>query len=331
VWNRTIIAARGTAILATMASAPAFSRRSHFATRLPMPPSDQTPAVGPIPTESRTSAIRPGSTEGRPRVLVAEDNPINQQVVCAQLKLIGADTVVAVDGEVALARWREGGFTLLLTDLQMPRMDGYQLARSIRGEERAPTRIPIIALTANSLQDESLRCRAAGMDDYLTKPVRLVALQAAVERWTDRRGPSLSQAPTTQPPGSRPRPSAREAVEVGVLAGLVGDDPAGLAALLGDFAVSAAQSAVDLSVAAGRGDHGAAGFVAHRLKGAARTVGAIRLGNLCAHVESAAARSDGVALVASLALLQLEVVAVREWIAAASSAKVAAEATDHLR
>ena len=293
-----------------------------------MNPCDETPAVGPIRSESGAASTGPGSR----RVLVAEDNPINQQVVCAQLRLIGADAVVAADGEAALARWREGGFALLLTDLQMPKMDGYQLARSIRSEERAPTRIPIIALTANSLEDESRRCRAAGMDDYLVKPVGLVALQAALERWMGRGGPSLSQAPTTQLSGfHRPRPDAREAVETSVLASLVGDDPEGLAALLGEFAVSAAQSAAELSLAAGRGDHGAAGFIAHRLKGAARTVGAIRLGNLCAHVESATARSDDVGFAASLALLQLEVVAVREWIAAPSRSKAATEAADHVR
>ena len=113
-------------------------------------------------------------------LLVAEDNETNRQLIGHQIRLIGHDAVFAADGAEALARWRSGSFDLLLTDLRMPEMDGYALAAAIRAEEPAGTRLPIIALTANGLGPEAQKCRDAGMDGYLIKPVRLEQLRDVI-------------------------------------------------------------------------------------------------------------------------------------------------------
>ncbi|OAN42966.1 hypothetical protein A6A04_09685 [Paramagnetospirillum marisnigri] len=118
-----------------------------------------------------------------PPVLVAEDHPVNQQVILRQLDMLGYPAELAPDGAAALAAWRSKRFAAVLTDCHMPVMDGFQLTEAIRAEEAlagAP-RIPIIALTANALSGESERCLEAGMDRYLAKPVDLIRLRDALD------------------------------------------------------------------------------------------------------------------------------------------------------
>ena len=117
-------------------------------------------------------------------VLVAEDNPINQKVIGSQLKLLGYRAEIAENGREALALWRSGRFAIVITDLQMPEMDGYDLAASIRREEEAAglPRTPIVALTANAMKEESGRCLAVGMDGYLSKPAPLAAIGAVLDQ-----------------------------------------------------------------------------------------------------------------------------------------------------
>lgn len=118
-------------------------------------------------------------------LLVAEDNAINQKVIMRQLALLGVEAEVAENGQEALERWQQGDFALLLTDVHMPLMDGYALSTAIRAEESRTDRghLPIIALTANVLQGEIDHCKAAGMDDYLAKPVQLAVLQKMLQKW----------------------------------------------------------------------------------------------------------------------------------------------------
>lgn len=118
-------------------------------------------------------------------LLVAEDNAINQKVIMRQLALLGVEAEVAENGQKALERWQQGDFALLLTDVHMPLMDGYVLSAAIRAEEVRTGRghLPIIALTANVLQGEIDHCKAAGMDDYLAKPVQLAVLQKTLQKW----------------------------------------------------------------------------------------------------------------------------------------------------
>ncbi len=118
------------------------------------------------------------------RVLVAEDNPVNQEVIRAMLCIAGAEVLLVENGEIAVQTLRQGEFDVVLMDCQMPVMDGYEAAREIRHEEAPGRHIPIIALTANAFSEDRERCLAAGMDDYLKKPVNRDLLVQTVARWT---------------------------------------------------------------------------------------------------------------------------------------------------
>jgi PAS domain S-box-containing protein len=117
------------------------------------------------------------------RVLVADDNVVNQKVARAMLIRLGAEVEVVENGIEAVEAWRRGGFDLILMDCQMPKLDGYGATLSIRTQEQAGSRTTILALTANAMKGEETKCLEAGMDGYLTKPITLAALAAAIARW----------------------------------------------------------------------------------------------------------------------------------------------------
>jgi len=116
------------------------------------------------------------------RVLIAEDNPINQAILGHQLRHLGCIATVTADGEEALARWRADTYDVLLTDVNMPRMNGYQLSSAIR---ESGDRRPIFGVTANALRDEQRRCREAGMTAWLVKPVQLRTLWSFLARYAE--------------------------------------------------------------------------------------------------------------------------------------------------
>jgi hypothetical protein len=115
-------------------------------------------------------------------LLVAEDNPVNLQVVVAMLEGLGARVACALDGVQAVAQCRDGRFDAVLMDCQMPLMDGYEAARRIRAE--GARTLPIIAVTANAMAADRDLCLAAGMNDHLAKPLAREALAAIVLKWT---------------------------------------------------------------------------------------------------------------------------------------------------
>ncbi len=128
-----------------------------------------------------------GSCEGLV-VLLAEDNPVNQMVAMGMLKRLGAETVLAKDGDEAIAHCDERLFDVILMDVQMPGTDGLSASESIRSGQGLNHRTPIIALTADSMVGDRDKCLAAGMQDYLSKPVQLPALQKTLRRWTTSQG-----------------------------------------------------------------------------------------------------------------------------------------------
>lgn len=223
---------------------------------------------------TRAEAVRQGRL-----ILVAEDNETNRKVIQQQLALLGYASDVACDGLEALSRWRSGDYALLLTDLHMPEMDGYQLTTALRAEEKEGEHTIVIALTANALKGEAQRCRDLGMDGYLTKPSPLVDLEAMLNKWLsgDKR-PVFEQTLLEIQPEVTP-------VDVSVLAALVGDSPEVINDFLEQFQSSARQIALELGTAYVSGQKAQVGSLAHKLKSSARTVGALALGELCDEME----------------------------------------------
>jgi CheY-like chemotaxis protein/HPt (histidine-containing phosphotransfer) domain-containing protein len=256
---------------------------------------------------SREKAIREGTL-----ILVAEDNEINQKVIRQQLTLLGYAADIAGDGREALKRWESGNYALLLTDLHMPEMDGYQLTAAIRRAERDKSRIPIIAFTANALKGEAEHCRSVGMDDYLSKPVQLAHLKAVLHKWlpipkSGAQAPAVATAPVTPATADR-------SMDVSVLEALVGNDPAVIDEFLRDFRASSVRIAADLRAASQAGEAATAGAAAHKLKSSARSVGALVLGDLCAEMEKAGKADDIEAVKALLPRFESELAVVNRYI-----------------
>ena len=133
---------------------------------------------GNLHSSAQTQAAR----ESTARVLLVEDNPVNQMVAKGMLAKLGYQVLVAAHGAEALEVLEQEPIDLILMDCNMPVMDGYEASRRIRSNGRWPE-LPIVALTANALSDERERCRAAGMNDYLAKPFRREELAVMLDTW----------------------------------------------------------------------------------------------------------------------------------------------------
>ena len=257
-------------------------------------------AAHPLPARGAVLGA-PSALESAPAgqlILVAEDNEINQKVLLKQLALLGFQAEMTANGVEALARWRCGGHALLLTDLHMPEMDGYTLAAMVRAEESPGMRMPIVALTANALRDEALRCRQAGMDGYVTKPVRLAQLKAEITRWLETPAPPGLKAAAAAAAAADAEAAAAlpAAVDLAVLIELIGDDAQVLDEVLLAFRTSTLRTASELAEFLAAGSLQAMADAAHKLKSAARSIGALRLGQICADIEQAATTQRAIEL-----------------------------------
>ena len=167
------------------------------------------------------------------RVLVADDHPVNRQVLQGQLALLGLAVDTATDGMHALSLWQPGRYAVVLADMHMPRLDGYGLTAEIRAREAASrvSRTPIVAVTANATRGEEEHCLAGGMDAYLAKPVTLEGLGATLGRWITVTLPDEPLTPL---------------VDRGLLRNWLGDDEAAVRSLLAEFLANARDNARDV-------------------------------------------------------------------------------------
>jgi CheY-like chemotaxis protein len=138
-------------------------------------------ATGPVRKESAGTTPECVRTAGR--ILVAEDNPVNQKVALGMLRRLGFQGDIANNGREAVERAAAEPYVLILMDVQMPEMDGFEASRALRRSPPAGRHVPIIAMTANAMSGDRELCLAAGMDDYLAKPVKLDQLRATLDRW----------------------------------------------------------------------------------------------------------------------------------------------------
>jgi two-component system, NarL family, sensor histidine kinase EvgS len=275
----------------TMESAPGVGTTMRLT--VPLPVGDPAaidaaavPAQGKPPTARRKPDRAQAEREGS-LLLLAEDHPVNRAVLTQQLDLVGFHADTAEDGRDAFEKYLSGRYALVFTDLNMPRMDGYELARAIRSHEQqtAAERTPIVALTANVMQGEPEKCAAAGMDDFAAKPTTIPVLATKLHRWLPALDWSVEPAATASPNGA--------ALDGSVLDEVTGGDPALAASVLSDFVATSRADMRSLESAAAACDHEQLRRQAHRIAGAARIVGAGELAALAKRLEHAGAQRSG--------------------------------------
>ncbi len=230
------------------------------------------------------------------RVLIAEDNPVNQELAAEMIELLGAEPVVANDGIAALELMRQTRFDLVLMDCQMPRMDGFEATRSIRALEAAgAARTPVVALTANAFATQRERCLRAGMDDYLTKPFLLEELRAVVSRWLEVRSPAAPEPPAAPPPAESPAPHAG-ALDPRAIANIRSLQREGADDVLERYARLYFQTSEELiarlRAGVGNGDAIELNDAAHALKSASANIGASDLAAACRQLETLTERGE---------------------------------------
>ena len=228
--------------------------------------------------------------EGRV-ILVAEDNIINQQVLRQQLAILGFDCDIAGSGAAALQALRERSYLVLLCDCYMPGIDGFELTRLIRADEKPGARLPIIAITANAMSGEPERCRSAGMDDYLAKPIEIRGLQSALERWLDPNWHPISiESPLASPPLAKN--IAPSSIDLRNLKAVFGDDAARLKPVLDQWCAVIEESSKDLRRALGATRWDDINAVVHRIKGSAGIAGAHGLSAAALALETSLRTND---------------------------------------
>jgi signal transduction histidine kinase/CheY-like chemotaxis protein/HPt (histidine-containing phosphotransfer) domain-containing protein len=209
------------------------------------------------------------------RLLVADDNIVNQRVAAHMLKRLGCQVDFAASGHAVIAMHAEKRYDLIFMDCQMPGMDGYDTSAMIRLTEQEETRVPIVALTANAIQGEREKCLEAGMDDYLSKPMRMLMLREVLSKWL----PQKAYLPL--PPMAEIAFAAKEDLET--VRQFFG---AGFKELAQLFKTDSCKRIASLRVASG--DLQQIAQTAHVLSGSCASIGAKTLCNLCQQLEAEA-------------------------------------------
>jgi CheY-like chemotaxis protein len=230
------------------------------------------------------------------RVLLAEDNAVNQELARAMLGKLGLEVEIADNGAAAVALAEKQGYDVVLMDCQMPVMDGFAATAALRAREKNPgRRLPIIALTANAMEGDRQQCIAAGMDDYLAKPYSLEQLEAMLRRWLAPANQTATRAPETPAaadaiPASLATGERATAINTAFLDQMRELDPTGSMGLtrkiLQAFLESSASLQAQLDQALAAGDAEALRRSAHTLKSSSANVGAEHLSSLFKQLEA---------------------------------------------
>jgi CheY-like chemotaxis protein/HPt (histidine-containing phosphotransfer) domain-containing protein len=252
-------------------------------------------------------------------VLVIDDHPVNRLVLKRQVTALGYASEEAQDGREGLEKWRSGRFGLVITDCNMPEMDGYELARAIRDEERGRPVPPtiIIACTANALKGEAENCFAAGMNDYIPKPVQLPKLLEKLDHWLPIPADGAAAKAAVEAAAATGDDAAP--IDRSVLAQASGGDAELEREMLEQFRRFNAGDVARLAEAREGRDLEGVIHAAHRIKGAARTLGAMRLGAACERIEAAAREGDWEAVAGLRDALEAELVRVERYVETAAA------------
>ena len=220
----------------------------------------------------------------KPNILVAEDNPVNRQLIAAQMVLLSYSADYAENGAEALKLWKAGNYQLLLTDIRMPEMDGYEVISQIRALETGKTSIPIIAVTANAMESDIKRCLDTGANDVISKPFTLDELKQILEKWSVQQVTTEASAKTVpQAPGS----TGNEAIDLSILKESVGDKVEVHRQLLTSYIDALPQALDDIQGAFGWRNYDQLREYAHKLKSSSASMGATRFASICHTLELA--------------------------------------------
>jgi signal transduction histidine kinase/CheY-like chemotaxis protein/HPt (histidine-containing phosphotransfer) domain-containing protein len=256
--------------------------------------------------EKNPSAKAPSIEQARKQhrlVLLAEDNLMNQRVIVDQLNALGYAVEVADDGAIALEKWRQFHYPLILTDLHMPHMSGYDLASAIRKESlhlsEGAEFTRIVAVTANALKGEEQKCLSIGMDGYITKPIELATLESMMSRWlphaTDTKKPTLVKVENGQ--YSSP-------ICFTTIANYLGNDSTKHEEHLNYFVTHGADLLTNLTQYVQSQDRSNVRAVAHQCKAVAKSIGALVLSKQALKLEKAAEKSDWAVINEDIRMMQ---------------------------
>lgn len=222
------------------------------------------------------------------RILLVEDNPFNQQVAKELLEKIGVKVTLANNGSQALEQLHDATFDIVLMDIQMPIMDGFEATRLIRENPALSTQC-IIAMTANAMIEDRQRCISAGMNDFITKPITPDLLYQTLAKWIiDDSHNEMTTTPEVKSKVIPPLIDMEEpSIDLGVLAQIVGSDPGKIYKFGKMFLETAEDTVAQMHVAYLEENTQAIATLGHKLKSSARTVGANGFAEICEALELA--------------------------------------------
>jgi signal transduction histidine kinase/CheY-like chemotaxis protein/HPt (histidine-containing phosphotransfer) domain-containing protein len=242
-------------------------------------------------------------------VLVVDDHPTNRTLLVRQVHALGYAAESAENGVQALEMWKSGRFGIVITDCNMPEMDGFELARSIRRLEtrNGSKRIPIISCTANALGDECDRCLAAGMDDCLVKPVALSQILKKLDQWLPiPDATALSALPSSTRGNHQGAATASVPIDRSVLAEISAGNTATERDILIDFRRINDEDAIMLERAVATSDFPQVRRATHRMLGASRMVGAFGFASVCERIGDASRANDTATVAVDMAAFHQE-------------------------
>ena len=250
--------------------------------------------AGAVPYSSRPERQRAGLVNIKgSRILLVEDNPINQQVACEIMHQVGMVVEVAASGREALAVLGSGcGFDLVFMDIQLPDMDGFEITRLIRKQWSIET-LPVVAMTAHALAEERENCLAAGMNGHVTKPVNPHELYESLVRWIRPRDPDDKEAAVDAPDEDYIFPSSLPGINVPMVLKRIGGNGRLLRDLLVAFSEQHQNSVAEMRLAMEAHDMEQVSRIVHNLKGVSANLGADSIYALTRAIEDALQGNHG--------------------------------------
>ncbi|MBB3181856.1 response regulator [Variovorax sp. Sphag1AA] len=273
------------------------------------PPGSGDGTMGAHAVDTATRRAAPSTAQAETEgtlVLLVDDHPVNRMLLMRQVRALGYAAQTADDGVQALEMWKSGRFGLVITDCHMPHMDGYDLARSIRRLEPGVgrERVPIVACTANALQGEAESCLAAGMDDFLVKPVELAQLSEKLDRWLPLARTGEASAAPLQMSGSD-APSSSP-IDEALLSAKCAGDASMVAEVVAAFRRTCEDDSTALRLAVTADDVAQVTQFAHRMAGAGKMVGALAFASACENIERASRTGQWKAVVTGMSAFEQE-------------------------